>query len=232
MFHTISLLPYFLIALFPSFQAMLHASGFDQKHAHDVQRLMWRVHSGSHSTQAVLESTFAHLRDVTQRHAKKSTISPYSSWLYASASPFLSESGMDEVLPSSSDFLRYFGQKRNADSRQMVAYNHAFKPDSSKFPEAQHVALPKTAAGLAKATWRSAGPLSHYKASACMAYLVADAANHFENASKCWCGVVLYRHGIFLNDGVYWLSLGFQHPCVLCISLTVIKDQGQDILGF
>jgi len=37
-------------------KAMLHASGFDQQHAYNVQRLMWRVLLAA-LIEAVLEST-------------------------------------------------------------------------------------------------------------------------------------------------------------------------------
>ena len=102
--------------------------------------------SGSHRGGSWVHT---HLRDVT---ATRSSPQYHHKLLLAV------RLGMDEILPSPSDFVR-FGQKRNADSPQMVTY-HAFEPDSKKFPEA-HIALPKIATGLVKTTWRSAGPLSH-----------------------------------------------------------------------
>ena len=188
-----------------------------------LQQVAWRCHASSHSTQAILESTFAHLRDIAQRHAKTLKFSPYVSWLYSSCSDYIKQSGMSQVLPSGEDFIENFGRKRSFDSKEMQAFNQAFHPDKTKLPECDHVDFPKNAKGLTSCKWRSAGPLSHYRASATMFFLVKDMPHNWTNCLKAWCGCVLHRGGIFVHgtDNRYWLSLGFTSPAALMISLEV-----------
>lgn len=217
-----------------NFQAMLKQSEYAVEKSHALQRLMWRIHASSHTTQAILESTFGHLKDIAQRHAKSLRMSPHTCWFYSAASPFIRESGMAQNLPTSQDFVEYFGQARASGSPQMQSYNKALKPDTTSFPAATHVQFPKTAKGLIKKKWRCAGPLSHYRSSASMAYLVKHAECGFSDASKAWGGVILQRGGIFVNEAEedeekkYWLSLGFVYPAAICISLQVKHFRGQD----
>ena len=212
-------------------KALLYQSNFNIQNDKVVRRIMWRMHAGSSTTQSILESCFAHLRDLAQRQSKSTKYAPSTAWFYSASSPYVSESGMGQVLPSTTDWAQLFQKrKQHPNCEEVRAYQRAFRLDSSQLPTADHIAFPKSAQGFIKTSWRNAGPLSHYKSSAAMGLLLQDCEENFGNVNKAWCGVVLTRNGLFYHTTteMYFLSLGFHSWSALGITLSVMKDRGQE----
>ncbi|OLP82399.1 hypothetical protein AK812_SmicGene36960 [Symbiodinium microadriaticum] len=80
-------------------------SGYDA-HNEELREMLRRLKSGTASTKDLLESTFAHLTDVAQRHAKNDKLGFYSRWLYAVCSPYGRESA-PQTWPSDTDWFEY-----------------------------------------------------------------------------------------------------------------------------
>ena len=160
----------------------------DTDSAREVQAAMVKFNSGSSSTKEILESTFAHLSYCVSASNKNKVVSPSLLWLYCSGSPYVAESGMKQVVPSKRDWLQNIANYGQAKSEQMKRFNASFKASTTPLPSAPDMAFPKSVDGLAKSKWRLAGPASHYKSSAAVAFLVNDAKHDFKNCSSAWLG--------------------------------------------
>lgn len=69
----------------------------------------------------------------------------------------------------------------------------AFRTSSSKLgPDSddKDKTVPQNSASISKKKWRSAGPLSHQRSAAAVAYILADSRTGFANISSCWTGRV------------------------------------------
>ena len=64
------------------------------------------MRSGTSSTKDVLESTFAHLTDVSKRHSKNQKMAFYSRWLYAICAPY-SKDAAPQLFPNREAWLTY-----------------------------------------------------------------------------------------------------------------------------
>ncbi len=203
---------------------LLRSCDFDIEKDSEVRKLLWRFCSGTNTTQSILESTFAHLRDIAQRHSKVLKMSPFSIWLYATSSPYAkeSQSGMKQVIPTSRAWLQ-FAQHYGKQGPLGTIFNRLFKLDTTVLPTGDQLRMPVTSAGIVKTRWRNAGPMSHHKASAATALLAYDYPNGFVNVSTAWAAAVLCRNSIFFNSEQksFWMSFGFMVWCSLGIQLEV-----------
>ena len=96
-----------------------------------IQAAMWKVCAGSSTTQGILESCFAHLRDISQRQSKRVKMSPYSTWVYATTHKV---SGMEQLLPKQRDWAHFGHRFGDSQDEAMAAFNKVFKPESSQMP--------------------------------------------------------------------------------------------------
>ena len=206
---------------------MLFECDFDVQKDENIRALMWRLHHSAASTQAIVESCFAHLRDCAQRQSKSAKFNPYVSWLYATTNEHVAKSGMEQCIPTDLDWNLH-SAKRGQDSEERRLFSQSFRLEQTKMPTAEHVKLPTSAAGLLKTAWRNSGPLSHYKSSSACAFLLEDNGADFANVNKAWCATVLERQGIFFDarTNKYFLSFGFYQWCALGISLDVCQFRG------
>ena len=186
-----------------------------------LRQLMFRFCNGSNSTQSILESGFAHLRDISQRQAKALKMSPFSTWFYSVASPYVQKSGMAQLLPSATDWSRYAQIMGRSSDPIVKAFHKLFHLDKTEVPKGEDIKVPISSRGIVKTGWRNAGPLSHYKSSAATAFLAEDFKNGFSNAAAAWTAVVLCQGNVFYNwkEDSFWLSLGFMVWCSLGVRL-------------
>ena len=214
---------------------LLRSCDFDIKKDSEVRKLLWRFCSGTNTTQSILESTFAHLRDIAQRHSKVLKMSPFSIWLYATASPYAreSQSGMKQSIPTSRDWLQ-FANLYGKQGPLSKIFNNLFRLDTTKLPTGEQLRMPVTSAGVVKSCWRNAGPMSHYKASAATALLAYDYPSGFANVSTAWAAAVLCRNSLFFNSEQksFWMSFGFMVWCSLGIQLEVHVCGAEDGFSF
>ncbi|CAJ1366373.1 unnamed protein product, partial [Effrenium voratum] len=140
---------------------MMWQTGFDAENA-QLLHLAAQLYSGSCTTKDVLESTFAHLKDTTERSAKNKKASPHSMWTYAQASKYAATGGLSPIRPSEADWA--------AEDKQ--------EPSS----------IPRNAGAVQKVRWRNAGPLAHQKSVAAMALLMSDSENEFQHVQLAWAG--------------------------------------------
>lgn len=96
-----------------------------------IQAAMWKVCAGSSTTQAILESCFAHLRDVAQRQSKRCKMSPYSTWVYATTH---NVQGMEQLFPEQRDWAHFGHRFGDSQDEAMASFNRVFKPESSPMP--------------------------------------------------------------------------------------------------
>lgn len=189
---------------------------------------MWRLHAGPASTQDLLESCFAQLKDAASRQSKNQKMNAYNCWMQAVANPVARE----RVLPKDADWSHFFAKRSSqSDCKEAQSFSKVMKMDQTKFLNAEHVELPKNAAGMQKLTWRNSGPLSHYKSASAMKFLMLDCEHGFTNATKAWCGTVLERNSVFWNsrDGLFYLSLGFHKWCAMAMKFSVVDNNGQEL---
>ena len=165
----------------------------------ELQRLLLRTFLGSASTKEVLESTFAHIRDVVARHVKNQKISPVAAWFYTIASPYsmLKTCGMDHCLPDRQAWVKWRSFYGRARVEKMKLYNEAANVQATSLPRGREI--PRSAAGIKKTKWRLAGPLSHYKSSSALLYLLEDEASGFSNCHRAWAGVFLQCGQFFFH---------------------------------
>ena len=161
----------------------------ESEQVQSVKDSAMRLFSSSSSTKEVLESTFGHLKDLSVRANSNSKMNPHLCWLYCTTSPYVHASGMKQALPDEAQWTRCgskFGLSRD---EQMKEFYKAFAVKSAfPMPESDGISLPKSVMGITRDKWRTAGPLSHYTASAAAAYLIHDAPSNFRNQSLAWAG--------------------------------------------
>ena len=213
---------------------LLRSSGFNIDNDIKLRQLLWRFCNGSNSTQSILESAFAHLRDIAQRQAKALKLNPYCLWMYAVGCPYVEKSGMAQLLPTATDWLRHAPLLGRSAEPLAQVFKRLFKLEKTILPKGEDIDLPCNAAGVAKTGWRNAGPLSHYKSSAATAFLTRDVKFNFVNASSAWAASVLCQKGVFYNtgDGSFWLSLGFMVWCSLGVRLVLLRCNDKEGQGF
>lgn len=95
---------------------------------------------------------------------------------------------MNQLIPTPAEWINYVSDYGNAKAERMNRFSGSFQPQKTPFPKAPDVQLPRTAAGISKSKWRLAGPGSHYKASAAVAYLMSDTGRNFQNCIDAWAG--------------------------------------------
>ena len=156
----------------------------------EARDVMLKFCSGSASTKEILESTFAHLSYCIAASNKNKVISPSLLWFYCTSSPYVKDGGFCQHIPTKSDWLQWISQYGDAKvSEMMKQFNQSFKSSSTTLPVAPDVQIPKSAAGISKSKWRLAGPASHYKSSAAVAFAMHDSKHDFKNCADAWAGV-------------------------------------------
>ena len=176
--------------------------------AYELRRLMLRTFLGSSSTKEVLESTFAHLRDVVSRHSKNQKSSPAATWFYTIASPYskLDTCGMQHLMPGHEGWIKWRSLYSRARETLTKQYNSCMNVNATSMPRGRE--LPVSAAGVKRTKWRLAGPLSHYRSSAALLYLLEDRQAGFANAHRAWAGA-------FLTCGSFF----WHKDCAACVEM-------------
>ena len=127
-------------------------TGYDA-HNEEVRELLRRLKSGTSSTKDLLESTFAHLTDVSKRHAKNAKLGFYSRWLYAVCSPYGQES-VTRTLPSDTDWFTY----RTSDANLNKQFLNLGNIKGQKLPEVVYGEDSRFPQRPKDIVYRSAGP--------------------------------------------------------------------------
>ncbi len=154
----------------------------------ELRRLATRYFAGSSTTTDILERAFAHLSDIAARSSKNKKMSQHSVWFYASTSPYVKKSGMQQCLPAEEDW-QTFSSLTVGQSKQTKIYNSAFKAKQTKLPAEGADNIPKTTLEIKKNKgWRNAGSQSHHISVAAIAYLLHDEPFDFKNGEGTWAG--------------------------------------------
>eukprot|EP00435_Cladocopium_sp_Y103_P008278 s5184_g2.t1 len=150
-----------------------------------VTKAMTKFSGGSSSTKEILESTFGHLAHVVAKNSTNKSMAMTNLWFYLTSSSFVKASGMKQNLPSPQDWVkwvsRYGLQSGLQDDSMFKRYSTAFQGSKTAIPRADDIQIPRNAQGIAKTEWRLSGPMSHYKSSAAMAYLLHDYDEDFQH---------------------------------------------------
>ena len=184
--------------------------------------------AGTSTTKDVLESTFNHLKDLSSRHAKNQKFGYFTRWLYAVCAPYGKESA-PQLLPSKADWFTY----RSADVRLLREFNGLGNVKGQRMPEIRYGEDQRFPQRPDEIKFRNAGPLSHHKSAAALAYAMEDAGSEFANVRHAWLGALFTAGQCFLHttSGEYFMSLGFRKWSALGARLNkVTSRQGQDWL--
>jgi len=99
---------------------------------------------------------------------------------------------LNQVLPEAEHWRKYGGANEEVRKERLTEFWSAFRINSTKLePEEKSdgpAQIPKTMKDIKKQKWRNAGPLSHQKSAAALAYLLVDYKNKFSNMDSCWTG--------------------------------------------
>ena len=171
---------------------------FGQPGTAQVTKAMTKFSGGSSSTKEILESTFGHLAHIVAKNSTNKSMAMSNLWFYLTTSSFVRASGMLQNIPSQSDWVAWlprYGFQSGLPSDNMFAnYNRAFQGSKTKIPKADDVDIPRNAQGVAKTQWRLSGPMSHYRSSAAMAYLLQDKDTEFQHCPHAWAGQPKYSN--------------------------------------
>ena len=171
---------------------------FGQPGTTQVTKAMTKFSGGSSSTKEILEATFGHLAHIVAKNSTNKSMAMSNLWFYLTTSSFVRASGMLQNIPSQSDWVAWlprYGFQSGLPSDNMFAnYNRAFQGSKTKIPKADDVDIPRNAQGVAKTQWRLSGPMSHYRSSAAMAYLLQDKDTEFQHCPHAWAGQPKYSN--------------------------------------
>ncbi|OLP94799.1 hypothetical protein AK812_SmicGene23148 [Symbiodinium microadriaticum] len=223
----------------------LHRSGYDAEtdEGFELRRLLLRTFLGSSSTKEVLESTFSHLHDISARHAKNAKMCMRGVWFYSVASPYASRAtcGMAQCRPTHAEWVKWRGFYGSARDHFMKRFNKAFNVNGTELPRGRE--LPISPKGVTKTKWRLAGPLSHYRSSSAMLYLLEDSGKNFANCHLAWAGAFLrcgqfYWHKdlqtnaseMMQDQESFMLCLGFNGWCALGVDIMPEEVNGREYL--
>ena len=147
----------------------------------ELRCLLRRLKGGTSTTKDVLESTFAHLADIAQRQSKNKKMGFYSRWLYTVSAPYSRES-CPQFLPNAGDWLRY----RLADPSLQKQFASLGNVKQQRMPDIRYGEDSRFPQQPADVKFRNAGPLSHQKSAAALAYMLEDEATNFANVTNAW----------------------------------------------
>ena len=139
--------------------------------------------SGTSTTKDILESTFAHMTDISKRHSKNQKLAFYTRWIYAACSPY-ARSSAPQILPTGEDWLTH----RTSDAEKAKEFSRLGSVKDEKLPEiwyGQDSRFPKRPSDI---VYRHAGPLSHQKSASALAFSFADEESDFSNVRNAWLG--------------------------------------------
>ena len=142
--------------------------------------------AGSSTTKEILESTFAHLTDISKRQSKNQRLAFYSRWLYAASSPYPRESA-PQLLPTDEEWLTF----RTSDASLMKEFAKLGNVKGQKLPEITYGEDSRFPRRPAEIVYRHAGPLSHQKSAAAIALVLHEVENDFRNIHGSWLGLVV-----------------------------------------
>ena len=169
----------------------LRQTNFDPHHE-TIRRIAIELYSATASTKENLESTFGFLRDVVSRSTKNQKASQQLVWMYAQSSKYPATGGVPHIEVTYRDWARFKPGTNEALKQEfMRCMNPKNTPMPARHPADDDISLPRNAQEVQKKKWRNAGPLSHQKGVAGMAYLMHDQASGFSRASFCWRGLIV-----------------------------------------
>ena len=145
--------------------------------------LAQKLFCASSTTKDVLESVFAHLRDVAHKANTNMMLSSSSKWYYATTALSPETGGHRRLLPSKHTISRYLNRPnsaRNFNEKMLFDMRTTLLPMSGKFDI--------TADQVVKQKWRPAGPLSCQRASAAGHLLIQQANADFKQLPSAWAG--------------------------------------------
>ena len=149
----------------------------------ELREFAFSLFGGTGSTKQPLESAFNWLKDSCQRQGKTSKMSPWTKWLYLLVNPYVREGGVDQLLPSTTDFMTLIKEKFDD---KTILNLHPFKPLKStlgkEFPRPKEKAV----------FIRPAGFYSNRVAAAASALVLFSAPN-FAIVEDAWCGPLLAK---------------------------------------
>lgn len=149
-----------------------------------------KVFQGSSSTKDLLESVFAHLRDVSYKGNKNQRLSNLAKWFYSTTARSQESGGHQRILPTKKALERSFQTNDKAKRHESFNEHMLFDmrttllPDSNKFDTPENMSAQK---------WRPAGPQSHSRSAAAAALLVPQSNCNFTGVGDSWtssCGLI------------------------------------------
>lgn len=168
--------------------AMVRQSNYDTSNR-ELLKLLARLKTGTSTTKELLESTFSHLTDVSARHNKNKKMGAHAKWLYATASPYGKLQG-PQIKPSSTDWQKF----STMDADKVSFFNQVHNVLRTKLPEiqfGQDERFPRSAEEIQKMKIRGAGPRSHMRSAAALAFILTDFENNFTNAQHADLGWIV-----------------------------------------
>lgn len=133
------------------------------------------------TTKDVMESVFAHLRDVSMKQNKNQRLGNVGKWFYATTSA--APEGSHEVFrPSREQFARFLEKAEN----KSLPQRHLFDMRCTLLPQTHKFEV--TPESVQQEKWRPAGPLSHQRSAAAGALLTQLAESNFAAVGDAWAG--------------------------------------------
>lgn len=211
--------------------AMLLKSDFDC-HDEDLRSVAVELYSGSSTTKDCIESTFGHLRDAVARSTKNAKASQQLVWMYAQACKYPTTGGVPQIRATDEDWAK-FAAGPESDRMRKLFYG-CLDPKKTAMPTHHpgDAELPRNPDQVQKKKWKNAGPLSHQKSVASMAYLLTDVKNEFANAGMAWRSVFFTCGAIFWQSRAdqFLLSLGVRKWGAIACRLTATEVDGEVFL--
>lgn len=152
----------------------------------DLQVLLSRLKTGTSTTKELLESTFAHLTDVSARGNKNKKMNAMSKWFYAVATPYGTVQA-PQIMPCDADWLKY----STADEELRSYFAKLWSIADSTLPDIKYgedERFPQSAQQIEKTKLRAAGPRSHMRSAAALLFMLVDYENSFQNAQHAELG--------------------------------------------
>ncbi len=144
----------------------------------ELRQLVFCMFAGPGSTKDALESAFNHLKD-SVKSSKSKKFNPFTKLFYLLSNPYVQHAGVEQVRPEISTFQEFLATGfQDAEICNEGIFKYSKTPLGKKFPK------PSDLIGK----FRAAGFFSNRTAAAASAFLLHDAANDFQNASRCWAG--------------------------------------------
>ena len=150
------------------------------------RRVAAKLFRGSSATKHCLEDVFAHLQSMTARATMNKKMSHFARYFYCTTARCVKTGGMAPIVPDESDWAPL---TKNS-SRESQELGRIFDMNTTNMPEPEDensILFPKPKAAAEK-KWKAAGPESHQRGAAAVAYLKADAETFWSHTDEVWAG--------------------------------------------